>query len=52
MISNNHTRWADVVTSTDHPKSVHNRCVIEAFGGVLWKFCCRFAFLNYLLVLL
>ena len=23
-----------VVTPTDRPKSVHNRCVIEVFGGV------------------
>ena len=23
-----------VVTPTDRPKSVHNRCVIEGFGGV------------------
>ena len=27
-----------VVTPTDIPKSVRNRCVIEVFGGVL---CCQ-----------
>ena len=27
----NHTRWVAFVTSTDRPKSVHNRCVIEVF---------------------
>ena len=30
----NHTSWVDVVTPTDRPKSVRNRCVIEVFGGV------------------
>ena len=30
----NHTSWVAVVTPTDHPKSVHNRCVIELF---LWR---------------
>ena len=30
----NHTSWMAVVTPTDHPKSVHNRCVIEVFCGV------------------
>ena len=28
------TSWVAVVTSNDRPKSVHNRCVIEIFGGV------------------
>ena len=29
-----HTRWMAVITPTDRrPKSVLNRCVIEAFGG-------------------
>ena len=27
----NHTSWVAVVTLTDCPKSVHNRCVIELF---------------------
>ena len=31
----NHTSsLVAIVTSTDHPKSVRNRCVIEVFGGV------------------
>ena len=30
----NHTSWVAIVTPTDHPKSVRNRCVIEVFGGV------------------
>ena len=30
----NHTSWMTVVTPTDRPKSVRNRCVIEVFGGV------------------
>ena len=31
----NHTSWVAIVTATDRPKSVRNRCVIEVFGGVL-----------------
>ena len=30
----NHTSWVAVATPTDCPKSVHNRCIIEPFGGV------------------
>ena len=26
-----HTSWVAIVTQTDHPKSVHSRCVIEVF---------------------
>ena len=45
----NHTSWVAVVTPTDRPKSVRNRCVIELFCGVFcvvilpfWHFCwCR-----------
>ena len=45
----NHTSWVAVVTPTNRPKSVHNRCVIELFCGVVcvvtlpfWHFCwCR-----------
>ena len=45
----NHTSWVAVVTPTDRPKSVLNRCVIELFCGVVcvvtlpfWHFCwCR-----------
>ena len=29
-----HTSWVVVVTLTDRPQSVHNRCVIDVFGGV------------------
>ena len=43
----NHTSWVAVVTPTDRPKSVRNRCVIELFCGVvcvvtlpIWHFCC------------
>ena len=42
----NHTIWAAVVTPTNRPKSVRNRCVIEHFCDVvcvvtlpLWHFC-------------
>ena len=45
----NHTSWMAVVTQTDRPKSVRNRCVIELFCGIVrvvtlpfWHFCwCR-----------
>ena len=45
----NHTSWVAVVTPTDLPKSVRNRCVMELFCGVVcvvtlpfWHFCwCR-----------
>ena len=45
----NHTIWVAVVTPTDRPRSVRNRCVIELFCGVVcvvtlpfWHFCwCR-----------
>ena len=29
----NHTSWMAIITPTDRPKSVRNRCVIEDFGG-------------------
>ena len=42
----NHTSCVAVVTPTYRPKSVHNRCVIELFCGVVcvvtlpfWHFC-------------
>ena len=42
----NHTSWEAVVTPTDRPKSVRNRCVIEHFCGVVcvvtlpfWHYC-------------
>ena len=42
----NHTSWVAVVTPTDCPKSVRNRCVIDLFCGVVcvvtlpfWHFC-------------
>ena len=31
----NHTSWVAIVTPTDRPKSVRNRCVIEHFCGVV-----------------
>ena len=45
----NHTSWVAVVTPTDRPQSVRNRCLIELFCGVVcvvtlpfWHFCwCR-----------
>ena len=36
-----------LVTPTDRPKSVRNRCVIEVFGGVC---VLSFGFSNFLLV--
>ena len=30
----NHTSWVALVTPTDRPKSVRNRCLIELFCGV------------------
>ena len=35
----NHTSWMAVVTPTDRPKSVRNRCVIELFCGVVLPLC-------------
>ena len=32
----NHTSCVAVVTPTDRPKSVRNRCVIELFCGVVF----------------
>ena len=45
----NHTSWVAIVTPTERPKSVRNRCLIELFSGVVfvvtlpfWRFCwCR-----------
>ena len=31
----NQTSWVAVVTPTDRPKSVRNRCLIELFCGVV-----------------
>ena len=36
-----------VLTPTDCPKSVYNRCVLKVLVGVM---CCHFAVLNFLLV--
>ena len=38
----NHTSWVAVVTPTDRPKSVRNRCVIELFCGVVLVVTCLF----------
>ena len=43
----NHTSWVAVVTPTDRPKSVRNRCVIELFCGVVYVVT---ALLTFLLV--
>ena len=32
----NYTNWVVIVTPTDRPKSVRNRCVIELFCGVVY----------------
>ena len=42
----NHTSWVTVVTPTDRPKLVRNRCVIEFFVAL----CCHFALMAFLLV--
>ena len=34
VIQVDHTSWVAVVTLTDRPKSVRNRCVMEFFCGV------------------
>ena len=44
-----HTSWMIVVTQTNRPKSLRNRCVIEVFGSVL---CCQFVDLVQSLFLL
>ena len=41
----NHISWVTIVTQTDRPKSVHNRCVIEVFGGVFVLSLCFLIFL-------
>ena len=38
----NHTSLVAVVTPTDHPKSVRNRCIIDVFGGVFVLSLCFF----------
>ena len=38
----NHTSWVAVVTPTDLPKSVRNRCLIELFCGVVCVVTCPF----------
>ena len=43
----NHTNGMIVVTPTDGPKSIRNRCVIEIFDG-FW--CCHVAFFIFLWV--
>ena len=42
----NHTSLVAIVTQTDHPKSIRNRCVIKIFGGVfvLPRFFLNFSF--------
>ena len=38
----NHTSWVAVVTPTDRPKSVHNRCVLELFVALFVLPFCHF----------
>ena len=38
----NYTSWEDVVTPTDRPKSVRNRCVIEFFVALFVLSLCAF----------
>ena len=38
----NQTSWVAVVTPTDRPKSVHNRCVIELFVELIVLSLCPF----------
>ena len=38
----NHTSWVALVTPTDRPKSVHNRCLIELFCSVVYVVTCPF----------
>ena len=38
----NHTSWVAIVTLTDRPKSVRNRCVIEVYGCVFVLSRCFF----------
>ena len=38
----NHTSWVAVVTSTDRPKSVRNRCVIKLFVALFVLSLCPF----------
>ena len=37
----NHTSWVGVITPTDRPKSVRNRCVVEVLVAFL---CCHVVF--------
>ena len=38
----NHTSWVALVTPTDRPKSVRNRCLIELFCGIVCVVTCPF----------
>ena len=38
----NHTSWVALVTPTDRPTSVRNRCLIELFCGVVCVVTCPF----------
>ena len=40
----NHTCMVAIVTQTCRPKSVHNRCEIDVFGGVFVLSRCFFDF--------
>ena len=38
----NHNSWVALVTPTDRPESVRNRCLIELFCGVVCVVTCPF----------
>ena len=38
----NHTSWVAIVTPTDRPKSVRNRCLIELFVALFVLSLCPF----------
>ena len=45
VIQVNHTSWVAVVTPTDRPKSVRNRCVLELFVALFVLSLFPFTFL-------
>ena len=42
VLSNTNTSWVALVTPTDRPRSVRNRCLIELFCGVVCVVTCPF----------
>ena len=43
----NHTSWVAVVTPTDLPKSVCNRCIIELLCSIVCVVTLKYPFDNY-----